>query len=163
MRSSRTVRGGIVLLSASAFAVLLAGCGPRGRPPPTEQPPTAQPATPYGADGYTVGMAGGRFFPDDLIVPAGQTVTFINTDKVKHAVVPDVADSGGPDSDGDFPRGMKTGETFQWIAPTSVPVGTRYYYHCRYRGSPGDGANPGTRMAGVLEIGPPALRTGPQY
>jgi len=143
----------------------LGGCGPRRGATAADETTTSSPPPPAAptADGsYAVGMAGGRFEPPRLVVPAGETVTFSNTDKVKHAVLPDVADQGGPNSDEEFPKGMKPGDSYQWIAPSNVAVGTILAYHCRYRGGPGDGTTVGTGMAGVLEIGP-AAPPKPQY
>lgn len=153
------------VILAVALLALVMGCGKREEP------------TGYGAETmtaerdttrapYTVGMRGDTFAPGSLVAPPGTTVTFLNDCKDVHTVTLDTAEpAGGPNSDVDYPNGMKTGEKYQWTIPEDAAVGTTWYYHCRFHGRPGVGTTVGTGMAGAVTVGAasvgPATATAP--
>lgn len=140
--------------------VMVAGCPPQQETPEAQTEVTPPPTTPAG-EMYTVTMQGNQFSRAELVVPAGTAVTFRNDDTEVHTVTPDVAGmAGAPNSDEQYPEGLKAGESYQWTAPADATAGTMYYYHCRFHGQPGDGTKTGTGMAGAVRIGEPGMATG---
>ncbi len=100
--------------------------------------------------GHLVSMDSGSVFnPKTVTVGPGDTVTWTNADAIVHSVVADV--SGGPDSTTDFPNGLATGDIYEWTVP-NAPSGTKYYYHCGYQGTAGNGTTFGTGMVGVIVV-----------
>jgi plastocyanin len=69
------------------------------------------------AQGTTIVMDGTRFQPDDLEVPAGSTITFINKDFFPHNVRSDAAHlrSGQIDVDGSWSVQLNTPGTFEYV------------------------------------------------
>lgn len=93
---------------------------------------------------------GSSFGPKTTTAKAGQTVTWTNKDTDTHSVTVDVG-TEGPDSDTVNPSGLATGDVYSWVVP-SVAAGTRFYYHCKFHGTPGDGTVFGTGMVGVIVV-----------
>ena len=91
-----------------------------------------------------VSMAGNRYEPAQLSIPAGETVVWTNNDSAGHSVT---ADDGSFDSHpacGSLGGAcMMKGQTFSMTFPTP---GT-YPYYCRAHGSPG-----GQGMAGTITV-----------
>ncbi|MBX7135658.1 MAG: hypothetical protein K1X67_23570 [Fimbriimonadaceae bacterium] len=94
---------------------------------------------------------GNTFGPETVEVDADSDVSWTNVDGAPHTVQSDVANMG-PDSDGTFANGLNAGQTYVWRVPASAASGTRYYYHCRFHGTAGNGASLGTGMVGVLIV-----------
>lgn len=57
----------------------------------------------------------------------------------------------GPNSDTKYPTGLGNGQTYFWTVP-NAPSGTKFYYHCRFHGTAGDGTDFGTGMTGVIVV-----------
>lgn len=93
---------------------------------------------------------GSTFGPESVQVDADSDVSWTNTDGSAHTVESD--DATGPDSDASFANGLSGGQTYVWRVPASAPSGTRYYYHCRFHGTAGNGSSLGTGMVGVLIV-----------
>ena len=93
---------------------------------------------------------GSVYAPQTVTVAGGQTVTWVNRDSVAHSVTVDTQ-AGGPDSDSVHPAGMTNGQTYFWTVP-NAPSGTKYYYHCRFHGTAGNGSAFGTGMTGVVIV-----------
>jgi plastocyanin len=102
------------------------------------------------ASGHTVTMAGpNKFAPRDVMIRAGDTVTWQNRDDHDHTVK---SDTGVFDSTGEFPTGMPHGARWSWTVPIDAPKGKVYYYHCAFHGTPGDGSSYGTGMVGSITV-----------
>lgn len=100
-----------------------------------------------------VKMAGG-FQPQKLTVSAGTMVKWVNTGGAPHTVTADMGNavSGGPDSSTKFPNGITAGESYTWTVPANAKSGAKWYYHCTYHGSEGNGSSLGTGMSGVIIV-----------
>ena len=87
-------------------------------------------------------------------VIAGATVQWVNLDSDAHTATTDTTNlvSGGPDSDVLFPKGLKHGQTYEWVVPVTSAPGTTWYYHCRFHGSSGNGRSLGSGMAGSITV-----------
>jgi plastocyanin len=102
----------------------------------------------------TVSMVSFQYIPREITVPAGTTVTWVNDDPVEHTVTADATNPtpGGPSSDTDFPNGISQGQSWSWQVPLTAANGTRWFYHCRFHGLPGDGTSLGAGMTGSITI-----------
>lgn len=140
----------MVFAAALALALGLGGCVRRGEVPETTASFEEQPEVMY-----VINMTGNEFSPDYLVVPAGAVITFVNNDSGRHSVSPDVKGLGGPNSEQQFPDGIRPQGLYRWIVPPEAPAGAAWYFHCRFQGGPGDGMRPGYGMTGVVEVGGP--------
>jgi len=93
------------------------------------------------------------FSPQEIEVDQGTVVTWTNVDSDDHTVIVDPLDpvAGGPNSDTALGHNIAPDGTYSWTVP-DVPVGTKFYYHCRLHGTPGDGTNYGTGMVGLITV-----------
>lgn len=102
---------------------------------------------------YTVGMSGSQFAPPLMTAPPGQRITFLNNCTMTHTVTADPGTpAGGPNSDAEYPNGMQPGQSYVWTIPADAADGTRWHYHCRFHGEPGDGHAIGAGMAGSVIV-----------
>jgi plastocyanin len=94
------------------------------------------------------------FDPKVIEVDAGTIVTWTNIDTDDHTVIMDPLDpiGGGPNSDTALSHNIAPGAKFVWMVPETAVAGTRWYYHCRIHGAPGDGSSYGTGMVGVIIV-----------
>jgi plastocyanin len=122
---------------ALASVLLIAGCG--GSSSATRRKTLVQMT------------ASDTFTPQTVTVRAGSTVRWTNADSDAHTVAPDVA-TVGMSSDEMFPTGLPSGASFEWKVPEGAASGTRYFYHCRFHGTAGDGTGFGTGMTGVVVV-----------
>jgi plastocyanin len=96
--------------------------------------PTPLPQVPGTGEDFSVDMINSTFQPNELTIPSGATVVWIQNDDVVHTVTAD---------DGSFNSGMLgLGEVF---THTFEQAG-EYTYHCEIHGEPGDG------MHGVIIV-----------
>lgn len=138
------------LLAVGSLAIV-SGCG-RQTPTGYTQPEITT-AVEEGMDRYTVGMAGNQFRPQTMAAPPGQTITFLNNCTNIHTVTLDgAATPGGPNSDTEYPEGVRPSQTYEWTVPAKAALGTTWYYHCRFHGKPGNGVAMGTGMAGSIVV-----------
>lgn len=93
--------------------------------------------------------AGNTFSPQTVTVKGGQSVTWVNQDAMAHTITGDT--SPGPNSDAKNPTGLTKGQTYFWKVPNAV-AGTKFFYHCRFHGTAGDGTDFGTGMTGVIVV-----------
>jgi len=103
---------------------------------------------------YTIHLgAGDGFNPQELTVPAGSELTWVNDKEELHDVMVDASNiaGGGPMSEMDFPDGMSMDDTYTWTVP-NVASGTKWYYHCHYHAIEGDGMHMGTGMVGMITV-----------
>jgi plastocyanin len=147
--------GGLIIVS------LMSGCAKKTTQTAYTEPVVTA-AADEGMDRYTVGMAGSQFRPQTMTAPPGQAIVFLNNCTKVHTLTPD-AGTLGPNSDLNFPDGLQPGQTYQWTIPADTPVGTTYYYHCRFHGTAGNGESLGSGMAGAVVVAaagtPPATTT----
>ncbi|MGE5530993.1 MAG: hypothetical protein ACM3VW_02605 [Bacteroidota bacterium] len=136
--------GGLIVVS------LLSGCGKKTTQTAYTEPVVTA-AADEGMDRYTVGMAGSQFRPQTMTAAPGQAIAFLNNCTKVHTVTPD-AGTSGPNSDQEFPEGLQPGQSYQWTIPADAPLGTTYYYHCRFHGTAGNGQAMGTGMAGAVVV-----------
>ncbi|MBI2441387.1 MAG: hypothetical protein HYV35_08460 [Lentisphaerae bacterium] len=96
-----------------------------------------------------VAMAGFVFNPVEATVSPGQEVQWTNQDAAPHTATSDPANPvpGGPDS-----GTLSAGGTYSWTVPTNAVSGTRWFYHCIFHGTPGDGSSLGAGMVGVIAV-----------
>ena len=143
MRRIMCVWGTMVLLFVCAILLFgLAGCdGDKG---PTPNP----------AEVYVDATSADEFSPKEILVDKGTIVTWTNTDADPHTVLADHLNpiGMGPNSDASLPNGIEPGKKFAWIVPEGVASGTKWYYHCRFHGSAGDGHSYGAGMAGLIVV-----------
>ena len=90
-----------------------------------------------------------RYLPTTLTVRPGAMIQWVNASGGYRTVI---ADDGTFNSDEPFPRGIADGESFLWIVPLNAKPGTRIPYHCRLNGAAGDGKEPGSGLAGLIEV-----------
>jgi|GEM_PF-6923517 len=93
---------------------------------------------------------GDVFVAQSVTVEGGESVTWVSKDADSHSVTVDTV-SGGPDSNTNHPSGMVSGDTYVWKVP-NAPSGTKYYYHCRFHGTAGNGTSFGTGMVGLITV-----------
>ena len=94
------------------------------------------------------------FDPVETTVLPGDTLEWSNQGDGPYTVTSDPGTpAGGPNSDTAHPKGVAAGGTYQWKVPAGAASGTKWYYHCRFHGKPGDGKAPGTGMTGVIIVG----------
>ena len=144
----RLMRGVLVGLCALA-EVLLAGAiagssyGTDERMPP-----------PSGPQVIMVTMAEMSYDPQTVAALPGDIVTWINYGLYAHTVTPDPVGlvTSGPSSDLRFPNGVLPGLSFSWSVPVDAAHGTKWFYHCRFYGQPGDGKSLGLGMAGSVVV-----------
>jgi len=100
-----------------------------------------------------ISMTGSHSYsPVNLMVHAGETATWKNTDSVVHTVD---SDTGVPglDSETKFTNGaVPPNGTFSWPVPAGTPAGTVFFYHCDFHGTAGDGTHLGTGMSGSITV-----------
>ena len=97
----------------------------------------------------------GEFLPKTLQVRPGTIVTWTNASGDLRSVVADTpayAKDLHLTSDVLYPDGIPNGESWVWIVPQDLDFGTVIYYHCRLKGSPGDGKSIGNGLAGMLVV-----------
>jgi plastocyanin len=102
-------------------------------------------------DAAVFAEAGDTFGPREVVVDPDAQIAWTNVDSEPHTVTPDVA-GDGPDSAAPFPNGIGPGQTFYWRVPAAATTGTRYFYHCRFHGQPGNGQGFGAGMVGVVRV-----------
>jgi plastocyanin len=100
---------------------------------------------------FDVMMSGSAFSPKTLTVHAGDTVKWTNHENTPHTVTPDLG-TPGMNSGDEFPGGMLLNQVFSWTVPTETPSGTKFYYHCQFHGTSGDGTVFGNGMTGVVQV-----------
>jgi plastocyanin len=111
-----------------------------------EEPPVA--------DAAVVTMRDSQYEPAEISVRPGATVTWMNDGRTSHTITSDPGTpAGGPNSDADFQEGIPTGQSYEWRVPDDAVEDTRWYYHCRFHGKPGDGNTRGTGMACFVVLG----------
>jgi plastocyanin len=98
-----------------------------------------------------VAISMSAFSPKTLNAPRGSTIRWTNMDFFAHTVTADIAGSG-PASDTQFPGGLTNGKQFSFHVPNDAPPGTKYFYHCRFHGSAGNGTTFGIGMTGVVIV-----------
>jgi len=102
----------LTLLLVTVFA-LAAGCGDGGETITTGPPTTAL------SEGAQVAIVGSSFQPAEIVINAGETVTWINEDPISH----DVASDDGQTFESPL-LGQGDTYSFTFEAPGSYP------YHC---------------------------------
>jgi plastocyanin len=138
--SSHVVTVTLLLLSIVALAAFT-GCNGGG----------------FGANPATVAVLATQldtFSPRDIVVDKGTKVTWTNVDTDYHAVIvdPQNAYANGPNSDLAQPQGIPPQGKFSWTVPTNAASGTKWYYHCRFHGTAGNGQDYGTGMVGFIIV-----------
>src|SRR5689334_10417728 len=88
---------------------------------------------------------GDAFLPMTIKVAAGQTIVWTNKDTDQHTVTVDTM-AGGPDS-----PVLDPNKKYTWQVPI-VPSGTKFFYHCQFHGTAGNGTDFGTGMVGVVVV-----------
>lgn len=100
----------------------------------------------------SVDMMDNFFAPKDLTVPPGTVITWTHRGNNPHTV------TGAPclpiaiSSDGQFPAGLRRGETFSFTVAADTKAGTVIYYFCRFHGAGGDCRAAGPGMAGSVSV-----------
>ena len=74
-----------------------------------------------------------------------------NNDALPHTVKSDTAEPG-LDSDPTFPGGLANGQQFSWTVPNTATTGTKFFYHCKFHGTAGNGTAFGAGMVGSLTV-----------
>ena len=99
-------------------------------------------------------MTGFVFSPADITAHAGDSVMWTNQDNTNHTVTADATNtaSGGPNSDTTLSNGLTNGQTYMFTVPAGTAVGTKWYYHCRFHGSAGNGSADGAGMSGSITV-----------
>ncbi len=97
----------------------------------------------------------GEFVPKVIRVQPGGIISWENISGGPRTVVSDAGDL--PDeakftSDAQYPDGIPDKESWVWLVPDDLEIGTKIYYHCRLNGHSGDGESVGTGLAGVIEV-----------
>jgi len=94
------------------------------------------------------------FSPRAIAAAPGAVVRWTNEDTQHHSAIadPDNPVPGGPDSDMRIPLGLVKGQAFEWRVPWDAASGTVWYYHCRFRGTAGNGTSFGTGMVGKITV-----------
>lgn len=98
-----------------------------------------------------VSISMSAFSPKTLNVNKGTTVRWTNNDAINHTVTTDVSGSG-PNSDATFPSGLTHSAQYSFTVPANAVSGTKFFYHCRFHGSAGNGTNFGIGMTGVIIV-----------
>ncbi|MBL8066202.1 MAG: hypothetical protein JNM34_10140 [Chthonomonadaceae bacterium] len=88
---------------------------------------------------------GDAFFPKTISGVPGSTIEWTNKDPDPHTVTVDVM-SGGPTS-----PTLNNGDTYKWTIPLNAS-GKKFYYHCQFHGTAGNGNGFGTGMVGVVLV-----------
>jgi plastocyanin len=137
----------------AALLLCLAGCrgGTTGN---SAQAPGGEASVASGR-GAAIAMHAKPYFfqPKDVTVSPGETITWTNSSSFPHSVAVDYGSAAkGPNSDADFPRGLMGGDHWSWTVPKDAKPGTRWTYHCRFHGEPGDGKHEGLGMVGTITV-----------
>jgi len=145
MASTESMRTGILAVAAVMLAVLLGSFA------------TAGAATPDQAKQVSVTIEMSKdftFVPQTANVAAGTLVVFHNSASMPHDAIVDPQNTakGGPNSDAAYPNGVPAGQSYSWSVPANAVKGTKWFYHCRFHGTAGDGKHLGTGMAGVIVV-----------
>ena len=91
--------------------------------------------------------------PRTVVVLPGDIVTWSNYGLYAHTVTADPGGpAGGPDSGRQFPNGLLPSLSYSWSVPVEAVSGTKWFYHCRFYGQPGDGKDFGLGMSGEIEV-----------
>ena len=104
---------------------------------------------------FTVSMTDiDTFSPAAIAVRPGARIIWINNDGEAHTATTDPLNlaAGGPDSDVVYSNGVPPNATYTFIVPGDTPIGTVWFYHCRFHGVPGDGFGVGAGMAGSIRV-----------
>ncbi|MDO8587185.1 MAG: plastocyanin/azurin family copper-binding protein [Armatimonadota bacterium] len=101
-----------------------------------------------------VSMEDNTFVPREIAAPAGCLIEWTNKGGNPHTVTSDGKNAvpGGPDSGAQYKNGIQPGESYTWTVPANAKSGTKWYYHCAFHGSEGDGASLGSGMSGVIMV-----------
>jgi plastocyanin len=92
-----------------------------------------------------------KFVPDTVQAAPGQQVIYSNASTMMtHSATGDTG--GGPNSDSQFPSGMRPGTSYTFTVPANAPSGSKIFYHCRFHGAPGNGTTKGLGMVGEIDI-----------
>ncbi|MBW3624440.1 MAG: hypothetical protein KY468_13625 [Armatimonadetes bacterium] len=140
----------------------MSGCNPQ---PESPEVSTAPPAAVEGPASMVEGSPSAvavnitenpyLFKPAAWTVEPGTVITWNHLTDVPHTVISDPGTPpGGPNSDGQFPEGLKKGDAYSWTVPDDAKPGTTWFYHCRFHGKPGDGKSLGTGMVGTIQVKP---------
>ncbi len=130
----------IALFSTLVAACLIAGCGGSGGNSGNN-----------GGNAVTVlATSQHTFNPTQAFAGAGQSVVFRNADFTNHTITAD--SNGGPNSDGQFPNGLGSNDSYTFVVPAGAVAGTHFFYHCRFHGNAGNGTSLGTGMAGEITV-----------
>jgi plastocyanin len=89
---------------------------------------------------------GTQFSPKSVNAAAGQVVVWTNVSDMGHTVNGDLASTNL-----NIGYVAATG-TATWTVPANAPHGAKYYYHCSFHGSPGNGSSFGIGMVGVIIV-----------
>jgi plastocyanin len=91
------------------------------------------------------------FYPSTLEVEPGSIIVWQNNGFNFHTVESDLF---GFELDSDFvyPNGYGRGFYYWWRIPFFATSGASIYYHCRYHGRPGNGADFGRGMVGRIVV-----------
>jgi len=108
----------------------------------------------FGAGAVYATIASFQFTPRVMVAHPGDMVTWTNNDNYPHTVTsdPSTISAFGPNSDVEYPNGIRPGQSYTWIVPVNAPVGVTWYYYCRFHGAPGDGTSFGQGMTGAVTI-----------
>lgn len=98
-----------------------------------------------------VSMGPTTFNAQSITVAAGSVVEWSNDSGRHHTVTTDTG-TAGLDSSSKFPAGLAQGDKFDWNVPSDAKSGTKYFYHCVFHGSAGDGKTLGFGMSGVIIV-----------
>jgi plastocyanin len=98
-----------------------------------------------------VNISSSAFAPKTVNANAGATIRWKNSDFFAHTVTTDVSGTG-PNSDVQFPNGFPQNQTYSFVIPANAVSGTKFFYHCRFHGSGGNGTTFGTGMSGVIIV-----------
>ncbi len=101
-----------------------------------------------------VDILGMGYLPREVTARPGDIVMWTSRDVFLHTVSADATNAvpGGPDSSRKHPAGMLPTDTYIWVVPSDAAPGTVFYYHCRFRGAPGDGSRMGEGMSGSVTV-----------
>lgn len=125
----------LTLLALIALACLGACAGHVHPAPTATAPPALVAAGPAAAGQVEVAIGDYSFAPDEVRVPLGTTVVWVNQGQAPHTVT---ADDGSFDS-----QTLRNGQRF---SHTFTRAGT-FAYACEFHGGPG-----GVGMAGIIRV-----------
>jgi plastocyanin len=86
------------------------------------------------------------FSPQSVTAPAGSIITWSNAAVMEHTATSDVSGQGINSG------AVAPGNTYSWTIPTNAASGTKFFYHCQFHGSAGNGHSLGSGMAGVITV-----------